>query len=48
MSQKNETTLLVLTVLITLGLFGGGALLLKDKIFPPRTSASITKNLTNS
>jgi branched-chain amino acid transport system substrate-binding protein len=42
MSQKNETTLLVLTVLITLGLFGGGAFLLKDKIFPP--NQSITNN----
>ncbi|MFH7024659.1 MAG: ABC transporter substrate-binding protein [Heteroscytonema crispum UTEX LB 1556] len=46
MSQKNETTLLVLTVLITLGLFGGGALLLKDKIFPPNQSI-INNNSTS-
>lgn len=34
MSQKNETAVLVLTLLITLGLVGGGAWLLKDKIWP--------------
>jgi branched-chain amino acid transport system substrate-binding protein len=32
MSQKNETTVLVLAVLITLGVIGGGLWLFKDKI----------------
>ncbi|MCX7596642.1 MAG: ABC transporter substrate-binding protein, partial [Fischerella sp.] len=33
MSQKNETAVLALALLITLGLVGGGAWLLKDKIW---------------
>jgi branched-chain amino acid transport system substrate-binding protein len=38
MSQKKETTILVLSLLLTLGLVGGGFWLFKDQILPPNQS----------
>jgi branched-chain amino acid transport system substrate-binding protein len=37
MSQKNETAVLFLAFLITVGLVGGGAWLLKDNIWPQKS-----------
>ncbi|MCP6757387.1 MAG: ABC transporter substrate-binding protein [Fischerella sp. CENA71] len=37
MSQKNETAVLFLALLITVGLVGGGAWLLKDNIWPQKS-----------
>ena len=38
MSQKKETTILFLSLLVTLGLVGGGLWLFKDQIFSPNSS----------
>lgn len=40
MSQKKETTILFLSLLVTLGLVGGGLWLFKDQIFSPNSSGS--------
>ncbi len=40
MSHKNETTVLLLSLVVTLGLVGGGIWLFKDRIFPQNQSAN--------
>ncbi|MBE9198188.1 MULTISPECIES: ABC transporter substrate-binding protein [unclassified Nodularia (in: cyanobacteria)] len=40
MSHKNETTVLILSLLVTLGLVGGGLWLFKEQIFPQNPSAN--------
>ncbi len=42
MSQRKETTVLILALLVTLGLVGGGIFWLKDKIFPSDEQISQT------
>ena len=40
MSHKNETKVLLLSLLVTLGLVGGGLWLFKEQIFPKNQSGN--------
>ncbi|MEA5581544.1 ABC transporter substrate-binding protein [Nodularia harveyana UHCC-0300] len=42
MSHKKETTILLLSLMVTLGLVGGGLLLFKDEIFPENPAGEKT------
>jgi len=44
MSQRKETTILILALLLTLGLVGGGIFWFKDKIFPSADQSSQASN----
>ncbi|GAX36199.1 ABC transporter substrate-binding protein [Nodularia sp. NIES-3585] len=47
MSHKNETTLLFLSLLVTLGLVGGGLWLFKEQIFPQNQSSNNLQTTDN-
>ena len=48
MSQKNETIVLVLSFLITLGVAGGGLWLFKDNVIPSANQLNPNSGQTNN